>query len=196
LREKGIPSVMGNYDDAVAWDKLRASRQLSSARNEYLKQAALDWAKSVIHPDHKTYLKALPWQLCYQLADKKIIVLHAGPAYLDEWLTPESPAMLEFLSQSKIADIIVLGHSHQPFSVWLNDVLFINPGTVGRALDGDTRASCSILNLTTLEVQALRIDYDLDAAVEAIRWTEMPKEIALLVKHGARRIEEVEDVTS
>ncbi len=190
LKTLGIPSVMGNYDDAVAWDKPRASRKASSNLNEPLKQAALDWTKAVIRAENKSYLKSLPWKLEYQLLGKNLSVLHAGSKQLDDWLVPGEPLLATTLAQLE-TDILILGHSHKPFSEQIGKTLVINPGAVGRSLDGDVRAACAILNLSNLTVELLRLPYDLETMLKALRQTEMPREIALLLQHGARRIEEV-----
>ncbi|MEM7735707.1 MAG: metallophosphoesterase family protein [Deinococcota bacterium] len=191
LKDQGIPSVAGNYDDAVAWDKAKASRKASSARNEPLKQAALDWTKKVIRPANKQFLKQLPWQLSYQLDGKRLVVLHAGLDYLDEWLVPEDDALLQRTATRLAADIVVLGHTHRAFSQQVGDTLFINPGAVGRSLDGDPRASCAVLDTNTLISQHQRVSYDLAPTLNAIYKSSMPREIGVLIKHAARRIEEV-----
>lgn len=191
----GIPCVMGNYDDAVAWDKAKASRKPSSPLNEPLKQAALDWTKGIVRPENKRFLKSLPRLLEYKLAGKKLLVLHAGLGHLDDWLVPGEPLLAQAVAQLG-ADILVLGHSHQVFCEQIGQTLVINPGAVGRSLDGDVRAACAVLNLKSLNVKPFRLTYDLKNALEAIRKTEMPREIALLLQHGARRIEEVRHDTA
>lgn len=200
LKDAGIPSVAGNYDDAVAWDRAKASRKPSSARNEPLKQAALEWCKQAIRADSKQYLRGLPWRLHYRWAGKRLSVIHAGLDFLDEWLVPEEEALLAEVETRLQSDVVVLAHSHRPFSVTVQDTLFINPGAVGRALDGDVRASYVILDLPSLELRHHRVSYTISESLEAIRRSHLPngmaRDIALLIKHGARRIEDIriEDV--
>ncbi len=191
LKEKGIASVAGNYDDAVAWNKPKASRRASNELNEPLKQAALEWSKAIIRPENKAYLKSLPWRIHYQYKGKSISILHAGLEHLDDWLEPENEVLFAELADKLKSDVVVLAHTHRAFAFECNNTLFINPGAVGRSLNGDTRAACAILNLNTLKPYFYLLEYDLAAAVEAIRKTNMPRDIALLVAKGARRIEEV-----
>lgn len=191
LRERGIPCVTGNYDDAVGWDRPRAARQLSTPRNEPLKQAALDWTKTRTTPKNRRYLKSLPWTLEFCLDGLRIRVIHAGPEHLDEWHTPDQPEGFPALADRLKADVIVLGHSHRSFTYHDKHVLFINPGAVGRALDGDLRAAYAIFDTQTRQVELRRVDYNVEAAVRAIAQSGMPSEIATLMRHGAQRIEEV-----
>lgn len=195
LKEAGIPSVAGNYDDAVAWDKAKASRKASSPRNEPLKQAALDWCKQAIRADSKQYLRGLPWRLHYHFAGKSLSVIHAGLDFLDEWLVPEDEALLAEVATRLQSDVVVLAHSHRAFSINVADTLFINPGAVGRALDGDVRASYAVLELPSLELRHHRVSYNIKETLEAIRRSHLPsgmaRDIALLMKHGARRIDDI-----
>lgn len=194
IRSCAIPCVIGNYDAAVGWNWPTASSKPSSPTTEPLKQAALDWTKRNLHSKHRDYLRGLPWMLSYRFDRLRLAVLHAGLQQLDEWYTPEDPAHLCALAAELRVDIIVLGHTHQPFVYEVeyaqgHKTLFINPGAVGRALDGDTRAAYAILQTATRTVQLHQIDYDLKMTVQAIMQSGMPPEIGLLLQHGARRVE-------
>jgi len=191
LRKRELPSVVGNYDDAVAWNRSTASRKPSSPTTEPLKRAALTWTQAQTTPQHVSYLRALPWSLIYRYDGLTIQLLHAGPDALDEWISPDEPARLELLAAQLRADVIVLGHTHQPFTRVCGSTLLINPGAVGRSLDGDTRAAYAIFDTETRQVNLQRINYDVDAAVRAITASGMPAGIDLLLRHGARRLEEV-----
>lgn len=196
LRSCAIPCVTGNYDAAVAWNWPSVSSQPANPPTETLKQAALDWTKRNLHSKHRDYLRGLPWRLNYWLDGLHIVVMHAGLQQLDEWYAPEEPARLSQLAAQVGADVIVLGHTHQPFVYEVEyapgyKTLFINPGAVGRALDGDTRAAYAILRTETRAVQLRRIVYDLKLTVQAIMNSGMPPEIGLLIQHGARRMEQL-----
>jgi predicted phosphodiesterase len=196
LRSSGIQSVVGNYDEAVAWDLPRASRTPSSPTNEPLKQAALDWAKVRTSSEAKYYLRGLPLQLEYKLDDWRIQVIHAGLDYTDEWFTPDEPQQMAVLAARTSGDLVVLGHTHRAFTYECNNgrgrkTLFINPGAVGRALDGDTRAAYAIFDTERGEVQLNRVEYDLEMAVQSIERSGMPAEIAQMVRLGLRRVEQL-----
>ncbi len=83
-------------------------------------------------------------------------------------------------------DIVVCGHSHQPFARTVANVLFINPGSVGRPDDGDPRACYAILEAVQAElhVQHYRLDYDLDRAVSAIRENKLPEAFSQMILKG------------
>ncbi|MEZ4680312.1 MAG: metallophosphoesterase family protein [Caldilineaceae bacterium] len=148
MRACNIPSVCGNYDAAVAWNLPTASSKPSSPETEALKQAALRWTQQHIHSKHRDYLRTLPWTMRFLLDDIRITVLHAGLEQLDEWYTPDDPNGLVRLARCLTSDIVVLGHTHQSFDYTVEYTAadghsqcrtrFVNPGAIGRALDGDT----------------------------------------------------------
>jgi diadenosine tetraphosphatase ApaH/serine/threonine PP2A family protein phosphatase len=83
-------------------------------------------------------------------------------------------------------DIIVCGHSHQPFARSVANALFINPGSVGRPDDGDPRACYAILEEAQagLQVQHYRLEYDLNRAASAIRKNDLPEAFAQMILKG------------
>lgn len=194
LRSRGIAGVMGNYDDAVAWGRPSASRTLSSPATEPLKRAALEWAAARVTPGHRAYLRGLPWRADTRVDGLRISVVHAGLEHLDEWITPAHPGPIANLARRVAADVLLLGHTHAAYSVVSEQTLVVNPGAVGRSLDGDSRASYAVLDTATRRVEQRRIVYDVDAAAAAIERSGMPPEIGRLIRHAARRIEEVPTV--
>lgn len=191
LRAHGIPSVRGNYDHAVALGLETASRSPSSPQNEPLKRAALSWTQKNLEPRDKWFLNGLPWRMDFVFDSLHVAVLHAGIEYLDAWYTPDDLEKLEILVRRVDADVLVLGHTHQAFSCHISSRVVVNPGAVGRSLDGDTRASYAVLETDSLEVAHHRLEYDLASAVCAIQNSGMPIEIARLIKHAARRVEQI-----
>ena len=194
MRERGIPSVCGNYDYAVAHDLDTASRTPSSPRNEPLKRAALRWTLENAGPSDKRYLASLPWVMRFAFEGLHVAVVHAGLEYLDAWYEPEYPQAMEQLARRVDADVIVMGHTHRAFAHRVSSRAMINPGAVGRSLDGDTRAAFAVLDTNTLEIGFHRVRYDLKGAVRMIEKSGMPLEIARLVERGAKRIEQLEQL--
>jgi putative phosphoesterase len=191
LRQRGIPVVTGNYDDAVAWGRLAAARKPSSSGTEHLKRAALSWTQAQVSPQHRHYLRGLPWSLNYRFDGVRVMMMHAGIDYLDAWIHPDDPENMALLASQVQADVLILGHTHYAYTYSCEGLLFINPGAVGRALDGDTRASFATLDTANQQVEFHRVTYDIDAAVRDIETSGIPLEIAALVRHGARRLEEI-----
>jgi hypothetical protein len=88
------------------------------------------------------------------------------------------------LGQAAHADIVVVGHSHEPFLKETNEVSFINPGSVGRPYDGKPQAAYAIVTFNPLAVELLRVDYDVKAAASAIRHKKLPESFAQSLLQG------------
>ncbi|WP_165795249.1 metallophosphoesterase family protein [Deinococcus koreensis] len=184
VRAGGIPSVVGNQDQAVGWGLPRANRQPAAPRTEILRRAALEWTQGQLHAEHRAYLRGLPRLMRLPLSDRSVTVLHAGIDTLDDWLTPDDPPALEALARRLSSDVVVLGHTHRPFEYRCAGTLFINPGPVGRSVDGDPRASFAVLDLDTLQADFVRLDYDLPGATDAISRSGLPGELSVLIAQG------------
>lgn len=191
IKQQQVSCVMGNYDNAVAYDEYTAGRVPSTPRTEELKQSALVWTQKNVKSNNKEYLKSLPLIAKYTIEGKSIKILHAGPNHLDEWIVPEDELRLENLQKTVQADIIIIGHTHRAFACTVRDTLILNPGAVGRSLNGDTRASSAILDTETRLVELISLDYDIESAVRSIQESGMPQGVADLIRYGVSRIEKI-----
>ena len=191
LRDRAIPCVTGNYDFAVAHHLTSASRKPSTPSNEPLKRAALEWTQAHTSDADKRFLRGLPWRMDFVVDGLHIAMLHAGLEYLDAFYTPNEPDAMYALYNRVRTDIVVLGHTHESFTYRALGGLMINPGSVGRSINGDVRAAYAVLDTNTLEVAHRRTRYDLRGAVKAIERSGMPLEIARMVEHGVRRVEDL-----
>lgn len=83
-------------------------------------------------------------------------------------------------------DVLAFGHTHKPWHRVVEGVTFVNTGSVGRPKDGDWRAGYAILDAggSAPEVDLVRVDYDVERAVEAIRASELPDEFAEYLRAG------------
>lgn len=196
LRHMAIPCAAGNYDAAVAWDLPQPSQRPSSPALEPLRRAALAWAQAHLSQEQKHYLRNLPMTLSFKLDGLHIQVMHAGLDALDDWYMPDDPDRMARLAARLAADVVIMGHTHHPYAFrsWhegkkpgsVRTTLFINPGSVGRPLDGDPRAAFAIFDTRKQQVDFHRIEYDVDAAARAVEKSGMPLAIARLLREATR----------
>lgn len=191
LRAEGIACVAGNYDYAVAWNLEQASKKESSPATEPVKRAALEWTKSQIASRHIHYLRGLPWSMRLKVDHLFIRVLHASDHALDKSVNAKDLQALNDLENQYSEDVVVFGHTHTAFEYRGNSTQLINPGSVGRSLDGDPGAQFAVLDTQTRLVRFYRIEYPIDQAVSAIRASGMPFVISDLVERGVARVEEL-----
>ncbi len=81
--------------------------------------------------------------------------------------------------------MLLFGHTHYPYAKTIHNTLFVNTGSVGKPKDGDPRGSYVILKTgrrTNVEIR--RVRYDVTAAADAIRETDLPDHFADLLETG------------
>jgi diadenosine tetraphosphatase ApaH/serine/threonine PP2A family protein phosphatase len=67
----------------------------------------------------------------------------------------------------------------------------VNTGSVGRPKDGDWRAGYVTVDVTAdgFEVDFIRVEYDLEAAMTAIRASDLPDEFAPYLESGGKSLD-------
>jgi putative phosphoesterase len=190
LRQENARSIIGNYD-------LKALRQKKSKKPE--KRLAFQWAYDHLSEESREYLRHLPEEIVMGVEGYRVLLTHASPASNEEPLTPDTPdERLRELAQMASADVVIFGHSHQPFvrqvmvrnglskGIKETGVWFINTGSVGRPDDGDPRACYAILHIgpESLEVEHYRLEYDIERAVAAVRDYGLPENFARMILQG------------
>lgn len=187
LRKEDIVSVRGNFDRKVlevkrktlAWEKTKDPARLF----------AYDWAFDNLSEKSLKFLDKLPRERMLIVAGKRVLLTHGSPARDDEALTPDTPRdrMRELAAMTK-AEIVACGHSHVPFKTKHGKTWFVNPGSVGRPIDGDPRAAYAILHIKPkfVRVYFYRVEYDVERATKAIADENLPERYAQMITQGRR----------
>jgi putative phosphoesterase len=185
LRKENVLSIVGNYDLKVLQFKKKGDKwRRKKQRDKYL---AFKWAYESLSKKNRKYLRFLSQEMRMKVKGKRILLTHGSPASNEEHLTSDTPEKrLRKLAQMAKTDVIICGHSHQPFARQVDGVWFINTGSVGRPDDGDPRACYAILQIESenLQVRHHRIEYDVERAVAAIREHELPEVFAQMILQG------------
>ncbi|MBN2147029.1 MAG: metallophosphoesterase family protein [Anaerolineales bacterium] len=185
VQQENILGILGNYDRKVLRFPQKAEKWRSSKRSE--KYFAFGWAYNQLSTASRAYLSALPQTLRIDIEGQRILLTHGSPAAPDEHLGPDTPLdRLETLALLAQVEIVLCGHSHQPFARQAASTWFINPGSVGRPDDGDPRAAYAMLEISSGNVIVChhRLTYDLKRAVSAIRARGLPEVFAQMIIQG------------
>ena len=195
LRERGIQGIAGNYDSTIATDYKHCGCKSENPRQEELSHLSYEWTRSHVSDETKTYLASLPFRLDVRPlgghgAGPTITLVHGNQALNTVYVTADRPdAFLEKMAAGVGAlagDVICFGHTHIPWHRVVTGIHFINTGSVGRPKDGDWRASYVILSVdeARVDVEFVRVAYDVDEAAGGIRESELPNEFADQLKSG------------
>jgi putative phosphoesterase len=185
LRKVRALSIVGNYDLKVL--KFKRKRHKWQGKKHPLKFYAFQWAYENLSKKSRKYLRKLPREMRLEVEGQQILLTHGSPVSNNEPLGPHTPeARLSELTKIAQVDVVLCGHSHQPFARRVNEVWFINTGSVGRPDDGDPRTSYAVLDLHRggLQVQHFRLEYDIQRAVKEIRNSGLPEAFAQMTLRG------------
>jgi len=185
IKSEGVVSIIGNYDQKV----LRFPKKKKKWRKKKhpYKYFAFGWAFENLSEGSRRYLASLPEQQRLEAGGVQALLTHASPVSNEEPLTPDTPdERFHGLASIALVNVVVFGHSHREFAREVDGVWFVNTGTVGRPDDGDPRACYAIMNVDegVIEVAHYRLDYDLEATVNAIRERGLPEAFAQMLIKG------------
>jgi predicted phosphodiesterase len=195
LREREIPGIAGNYDSTVATDYKHCGCKADSPREEELSHLSYEWTRSHVTADTKRYLASLPFRIDIRplgghISGPTITLLHGNQTLNTVYVTEDRPdSFLEKMARdvgARAGDLVCFGHTHKPWQRVVDGIRFINTGSVGRPKDGDPRACYVVLSMESSGacVEFVRVSYDIDEAVDAIRASDLPLEFIEVLKSG------------
>jgi len=180
IRDEKYPTIMGNYDDGVGFDRDDCGCAYKEPLDRELGHKSLEWTKLHTTAENKTFLRTLVPEIRFAADGKRLLLVHGSPSKMNEYLF-EDRALSSFQrhAASSNADVIVFGHTHVPYMKLVDGVLFVNIGSVGKPKDGDPRACYALLDLSSdSPVTFRRVQYDVAATAEAIRRSDLPDRFA------------------
>lgn len=197
LRAAGIPGVAGNYDSTTATGYKHCGCKYEDPRQEELSHLSYAWTLAHTSEASKRWLGALPFRLDIRplgghLGAPTVILVHGNPArntfYWTEDRGDEFHLKMARQAGAKAGDAIAFGHTHKPWHRTVDGIHFVNTGSVGRPKDGDWRAGYVIVETTeeAVRVEFVRVEYDVERTMRAIRESALPGEFAEYVRTGGR----------
>lgn len=189
IRDLGIPTIMGNYDQGVGSSSDDCGCAYTNPAAEALGKRSIAWTNARATADSKAYLRQLPAHIPLQLGDLRVLLVHGSPRKINEYLFEDRPdSSFERLLDAAQVDVLVCGHTHIPYhKVLPSGRHVINAGSVGKPKDHDPRACYVTLSATNhdLQVAFIRVAYDVERAARAIEASDMPHEYAQMLRDGA-----------
>ncbi|MFB6093365.1 MAG: metallophosphoesterase [Halanaeroarchaeum sp.] len=170
LRERSVPSVMGNHDRKVA-------RRTNFRRNR-MAQAGIDLALEALDADQLSWIDDLPET--HTCCDGRVRVVHGHPEDPDRYTYPDEfrPGLLGD------EDVLVMGHTHVQHAEVFEEGIVLNPGSVGQPRDNDPRAGYAVVDLADRSVETHRVEYDVDRVVDAVEEAGLPHQTGERLTRG------------
>lgn len=162
MRKRQIPTVRGNHDEQ-AIDNQRWLRNRLSPENLAVELARLasgqnTTSTALLTDETIAYLKKLPFSKTFTLNEKTIFLGHGTPDSNSQYAFAHSlPTLWWRIIHVAQADVIILGHTHEPMWMCVGKTTVINPGSTCCNYEFD-HGTCAVLDLETLQPTFLNVD--------------------------------------
>jgi putative phosphoesterase len=168
VRRNARHAIRGNHDHGMAQNVTIVGR----TGFKYLSGVTRAIVRPTLDEDEFHYLARMPVSRTVTLDNSRYLLVHATPRDpLDEYAGAE-PEFWQRRLENIDADVICVGHTHQPYVLEVGDKLVLNPGSVGQPRDGDPRASYAVIE--DYKVELKRVEYPVEDAVRPILDSALP----------------------
>lgn len=187
IKQKRIPSVMGNWDYTVGNSRIVCRCRYKDEKWAGIGTAAVQWTLENVTEKNKEYLQKLPFELAVGTDATGVRIVHGSPRRNYEYLDKDmdEKALNQLLFECR-ADAIICGHTHIPYIRKIGDKLLINAGSVGRPKHGDPRASYCIIEINgDIKAEICYTGYDFESTAREIIDRGLPAELADVIRTGS-----------
>jgi predicted phosphodiesterase len=193
IRESGIPTIPGNYDEGVALRRGECGCYYATERARSDGAASYAFTEPLVDDERATWLLSLPREIRFEHAGHHVLLVHGSPRKINEYLLPDRTSeQLVRLADEAGADVVCVGHVHVTYHRTLvreggATIDYISVGSVGKPKDGDPRACWTELLLgDDCGVDAVfhRVEYDVDAVAEAMRQAGLPETLVAALRNA------------
>lgn len=175
IRKLNPVAIHGNIDLRILEMRKQVGRKKEPTPSEL---EPMVWSYLQLSTKSRDYLSDLPRKKRIKIEGNRFLLTHGSPAGVEDPIRVDTPDdRLRDLAKMTKAEFILCGHTHVPFVREVDGVTFINPGSVGKPIDGDTRASYAILKVkkNLVAVESVRVEYNLKKNLKEMRAANLPE---------------------
>jgi protein phosphatase len=163
--------VQGNHDYAVGNGSdprcSNAFREMARAMQEY--------TEPLLDADQRAFLRGLPRTAARTIDGYRFFLCHATPTEPLFQYCPAEPARWAPEISGLEADIVLTGHTHLPFTMDLERLRIVNPGSVGQPKHGAPMACYALWENGRLSLRSCH--YPVEDTVKKVFSLPVPMEI-------------------
>lgn len=165
VRDRGIPSLMGNYDQGIGFETGDCGCVYTTDEQRAEGAVSLEWTQRAVTDEVKGYLRTLGDHFTLATPAGDLLAVHGSPRRINEYLFEDRPneAMARMADQYPYPAIF-FGHTHVPYARHVGGTIFVNVGSAGRPKDGDWRGCYALVDPSRLGSEGfarfVRVPYD------------------------------------
>lgn len=186
VRQRQIPTVVGNHDDRVAFDRPVTPMAKHSPEEQRVRQEAIALSKQQTHEDNKIWIRNLPDKIRLEFSDevgsKSLLLVHASAHSIHQYIYQDHSAQaLAEMCAANDVDGMLMGHTHcayvRSIAVQTGRTLLIaNAGATGRIKAGQPMATYMICTFAQGNISAdiISVEYNVVETALAITQSQIP----------------------
>lgn len=149
IRESGVPTVQGNWDEAAGMGREATGSLWESEEAEQHGLQSLAWTLARLSEENLAWLRQLPTDLRFEVEGRTALIFHGGPLKQSEYLWEERPSRyFARIASDQGDDLFCFGHSHESFHRISGEAHFVAAGSVGCGRGGDPNARYAVIYVT------------------------------------------------
>jgi putative phosphoesterase len=163
LRRLEVPTVQGNWDEAVGMDRDQTGATWATAEAEATGNASMRWSADQLSEGNKAWLRQLPQSMRVTVAGRSVHLFHGAPYKQTEYLWAARPSrVFARLASEEADDLFCFGHTHEAWHRVVGQAHVVACGSVGCGTDGDARARYAVVYIgePDIAVGFRAVDYD------------------------------------
>jgi predicted phosphodiesterase len=179
VRDRGIPTLMGNYDQGVGFASGDCGCVYKTDAQRAEGAVSLAWTQATVDDDVRAYLRTLEDHFALATPAGALLAVHGSPRRINEYLFEDRPeSAMRRMAEEYPYRAILFGHTHLPYARRVGGTTFINVGSAGRPKDGDWRACYAVVDgaaggEAAPAVEFARVPYDHEALLAAMAATDL-----------------------
>lgn len=156
-------TIQGNHEGMLA--EIVVGNQ--SVFTQYYHQygSALVRTLELLNEDEVSFLTHLPYCKEFNLFTQHLLLCHGSPWDRDLYIYPDAGEAVLKRCSNLGYDIVVMGHTHYQFIRRMNNVLIVNPGSVGQPRDKSGYAGWAVLDMESREITLKQTPFKIDEIV-------------------------------
>jgi predicted phosphodiesterase len=190
LGERGIPSLMGNYDQGIGLELGDCGCVYKTDEQRAQGAASLAWTQRNVTAATRARLRELYGRFVIDSPAGTLLAVHASPRRINEYLFADRPehALVRMVHDAEERlgiplRAMMFGHTHVPYVRDIEiesgrSVTLVNDGSAGRPRDGDWRVCYAIVDPRApdsggLKVEFARVPWDRDRLLRDLERTTL-----------------------
>ena len=161
LRRLEIPTVQGNWDEAVGMGREQSGSLWASPADEEQGRRSLAWTVGALAEEHRAWLRQLPATLRTTVDGRSILLFHGTPLKRNEYLWTDRPSRaFARIASDEGDDLFCYGHTHETNHKLVGQAHFVACGSVGCGAHARARYAVVYLGQPDLAVGFRAVDFE------------------------------------